>query len=82
MELLFESDHLGSKPAKSPMEEHLKLSAHQGEVLIDFSMYRRLVGKLLYLTVFIGKSVFSSTKTATSDSLVTKIPGPSNGGYF
>ena len=54
LELLFESDHLGSKPAKSPMEEHLKLSAHQGEVLIDFSMYRRLVGKLLYLTVFIG----------------------------
>jgi len=36
LELLFESGDLGSKPAKSPMEEYLKLSAHQGEVSMIF----------------------------------------------
>uniref|UniRef100_A0A2N9I7I5 Reverse transcriptase Ty1/copia-type domain-containing protein n=1 Tax=Fagus sylvatica TaxID=28930 RepID=A0A2N9I7I5_FAGSY len=42
---------LGSKPVHTPMGQNAKLSALDGIPLDDPSSYRRLVGRLLYLTV-------------------------------
>lgn len=42
---------LATKAAKSPMQQHVKLSNYHGELLPDPSQYRRLIGKLLYLTL-------------------------------
>ncbi|KAL5543804.1 hypothetical protein UlMin_007588 [Ulmus minor] len=49
LDLLSDFGYLGCKPATTPMEANLKLSADEGTTLSDASMYRRLLGKLLYL---------------------------------
>ncbi|KAM2634977.1 hypothetical protein EV1_025388 [Malus domestica] len=51
LDILDEAGLLGAKPAKFPMEENLKLSPTEGQILHDASKYRRLVGKLIYLTI-------------------------------
>jgi hypothetical protein len=40
-----------TKPADFPMEQNLKLSPSDGTILSDPAPYRRLVGRLIYLTV-------------------------------
>jgi len=40
-----------ARPDKSPMEQYLKLTPDDGELLKDLVKYRRLVGRLIYLTV-------------------------------
>ncbi|XP_062093471.1 uncharacterized mitochondrial protein AtMg00810-like [Humulus lupulus] len=51
LQLLEGTGYLGSKPSCTPMEPRLKLSAETGELLTDPTQYRRLIGRLLYLTL-------------------------------
>ena len=51
LELLSDTGMLGSKPVKTPMEQNLRLSKYEGQKLEDPSSYRKLIGKLLYLTI-------------------------------
>jgi len=51
LELLEEFGFLGCKPVPTPMELNLKLSQEDGALLLDASHYRKLIGRLVYLTV-------------------------------
>ncbi|KAK2399633.1 putative mitochondrial protein [Trifolium repens] len=50
LDLLNDSGLLGSKPASTPLDPSVKLHNDDGKIFEDISLYRRLVGKLLYLT--------------------------------
>ncbi|PKI49958.1 hypothetical protein CRG98_029632 [Punica granatum] len=45
-----ETGMLGARPAAFPMGQHLKINSESGEDLENPSRYRRLVGRLIYLT--------------------------------
>lgn len=51
LDILQDSGLTGAKLEKFPMEHNLKLSITDGEPLHDPTKYRRLVGRLIYLTV-------------------------------
>lgn len=51
LQLLEDTGFLASKPVSLPMDPCVKLQAKTGDLLADLSSYRRLIGKLLYLTV-------------------------------
>lgn len=51
LDILQEAGLLGAKPASFPMEQSLKLNLTDGQLLKDSTYYRRLVGKLIYLTI-------------------------------
>lgn len=51
LDILEEAGLLGTKPATVPMEPDLVLSETGSEALKDPTRYRRLVGKLIYLTI-------------------------------
>ena len=51
LELLNDVRYLGCKPVKTLMEQNLKLSKYKGEELKDPSLYKRMIGRLLYLTI-------------------------------
>ena len=51
LDILQDSGFINSKPSPFPMEQHLKLVPSGGTSLPDPSQYRRLIGRLLYLTV-------------------------------
>ena len=50
MELLADTGLLASKLASIPMEQSTKFSSTIGDPVSNPSLYRRFIGKLLYLT--------------------------------
>jgi hypothetical protein len=59
LEVLEDSSLLAAKPVKFPMEQNLKISKDEGDLLSYSTSYRRLVGRLLYLTITIPDLAFS-----------------------
>ena len=51
LEVLKGARMIACRPSKVPMEQNLKLSKFHLELLPDPRVYRRLVGRLLYLTI-------------------------------
>jgi len=39
------------KPISIPLEQNVKLSADKGDLVEDTTMYRRIVGSLIYMTI-------------------------------
>ena len=50
LELLQDAGVLSAKPFSVPFDPTIKLSINEGELLEDPSSYRRLIGRLIYLT--------------------------------
>ncbi|XP_022867515.1 uncharacterized protein LOC111387203, partial [Olea europaea var. sylvestris] len=51
LNILSDSSMVGFKPLKLPLEQNFKLQKASGQPLLDPSSYRRLNGRLLYLTI-------------------------------
>lgn len=51
LSLLHDTGFTDCRPASLPMDPNLKLSSDTGPELADSSQYRRLIGRLLYLTI-------------------------------
>ena len=51
MDILADTRILDYKPVDTPMDPNVKLVPSQGELIRDPERYRRLVGKLNYLTI-------------------------------
>ncbi|KAM2148308.1 hypothetical protein ACFX1Q_004939 [Malus domestica] len=51
LEILEDAGFLGAKPSRLPMEPNLSLTQTDGTLLHDPSSYKRLVGRLIYLTI-------------------------------
>ncbi|KAL9225890.1 hypothetical protein vseg_001766 [Gypsophila vaccaria] len=51
LDILAETGLMGSKPASTPMEENHKLALASDALMTDPARYRRLVGRLIYLTI-------------------------------
>ncbi|CAI8615480.1 unnamed protein product [Vicia faba] len=50
LELLEESGQLATKPSKTPYDPSLKLNCPDSPIYKDETQYKRLIGRLLYLT--------------------------------
>jgi hypothetical protein len=48
---LFEYGMMGCKPILIPLEQNVKLSPDEGNPVEDTTMYRRIVGSLIYMTI-------------------------------
>ena len=51
LEILKDTSFLGSKLVKFPMEQNLRLSKYEEKLVADPTQFRRLIGRLLYLTL-------------------------------
>ncbi|RVW99848.1 Retrovirus-related Pol polyprotein from transposon RE1 [Vitis vinifera] len=51
LQLLEDIRYLACKPTSIPMDPKVQLNAHDGVILSNVSQYRRLIGRLLYLTL-------------------------------
>ena len=59
LDILQDAGLSGAKPETFPMEQHLKLTPDDGELLHDPTHYKRMVGRLIYLTVTRPDIVYS-----------------------
>lgn len=50
LDMLADVGLLGAKPVKLPMDQNLKLGRNTGKPIPDPTVYRRLIGKLMYLS--------------------------------
>ena len=66
LEVLEETGMTRCKPIQTPMEQELKLSKDSGDLLTDSGQYRRLIGKLMYLTLASQTSHLQCTGLANS----------------
>jgi len=41
----------GYKPISIPLEQNVKLNADEGDLVEDTTMYKRIVGNLIYMTI-------------------------------
>ncbi|GJS77447.1 retrovirus-related pol polyprotein from transposon TNT 1-94 [Tanacetum coccineum] len=77
LDLLTDAGLTGAKPSPFPLPTQLKLSLDKGTPFKDAGVYRRLVGRLLYLTMtrpdISYKSVCISTKRCSYASSFTPI---------
>jgi hypothetical protein len=48
---LFEYGMMGCKPISIPLEQNVKLRLDEGDLVEDTTMYRRIVGSLIYMTI-------------------------------
>jgi hypothetical protein len=48
---LFEYGMMGCKLISVPLEQNVKLSADEGDLVEDTTMYRHIVGSLIYMTI-------------------------------
>ena len=51
LDIISEAGLLGAKPARTPLEQNHKLALVGNSDLCDLGQYRRLVGRLIYLTI-------------------------------
>jgi hypothetical protein len=51
LDMLSKYGMVGCKPISVPLNQNGKLSADAGEVLEDATMYRKIVGRLIYMTI-------------------------------
>ena len=51
LEILEDIGFLGAKPFSFPVDQNISLTQEGGELLIDPSQYRRLVSRLIYMTI-------------------------------
>ncbi len=51
MNKLSEYGMTGCKPISIPLEQNVKLSADEGDLVEDTIMYKRIVGSLIYMTI-------------------------------
>jgi len=48
---LFKCGMMGCKPISIPLEQNVKLSADEGDLVEDTTMYKCIVGSLIYMTI-------------------------------
>jgi len=51
LDILNDTGFLGAKPSRFPLDQNVSLTQSDGKLLEDGSTYRRLVGRLIYLTI-------------------------------
>ena len=51
LDMLSKYGMTGCKPITVPLEQNMRVSADTGDVLEDPTMYRRIVGSLIYMTI-------------------------------
>ncbi|XP_073067135.1 uncharacterized protein [Primulina eburnea] len=73
LQLLTEAGLLGCKSRSTPLDTNLKLNDEDGDLLTDPFLYRKLMGKLLYLTITRPDLAYSVNKLS---QYVSKPRGP------